>query len=97
MVVLTCLSLIFGAVVGYRYSVFFLIPAIIFTFVAAIGFSAAVGSGFWSTVLTIIAALICLQIGYLASAALGIVLQSRNISARAEFFTSRRKVPQRTA
>ena len=47
MIALTCLSLIFGAAVGYRNSVFILIPTIILTFIVVTGFCVVGGSGFW--------------------------------------------------
>ena len=93
MIVLTCLSLIFGAAIGYRHSIFILIPAIILAFIAVTGFCVMAGASFWPAALTIAASLTCLQIGYLASAAFGLALQTR--SAPAEFFTRRRKAPQR--
>jgi hypothetical protein len=89
--------LIFGAAVGYRHSVFILIPTIILTFIVVTGFCVMTGSGFWPAVLTIAATLTCLQIGYLAGAAFGLALRTRSVPARAEFFTRRRKAPQRAA
>ena len=97
MLALTCLSLTFGAAVGYRHSVFILIPTIILTFIVVTGFCVVAGSGFWPAVLTIAAALTCLQIGYLVSAVLGIVLKTRRAPPRAEFFTRGRKAPPRAA
>jgi hypothetical protein len=97
MTALTCLSLIFDVAVGYRHSIFILIPTIIVTFIVVTGFCVMAGSGFWPAVLTIAATLTCLQIGYLASAAFWLALRTRSAPARAEFFARRRKAPQRAA
>lgn len=73
MIMLTCLSLIVGAALGQRQTVFILIPAIACTLVVIAACSMAAGLELWMTGLTLMLTVIGLQLGYLAGAAIQVV------------------------
>ena len=92
MLVLTCLSVILGAVLGYRQTVVVLIPAIVLTLAVATGSGVIAGLDFWSTVLTITLAVTGLEMGYLASAATR-VMALRRFAGPADIFNEAALVP----
>jgi hypothetical protein len=67
-------SLLVGVVLGQRFRVSVLIPAIAVTLLLAIGFGVTRADTFWSTVLLVITAATSIQIGYLIGMGLDHVL-----------------------
>ena len=64
MVMLSIISVLFGAVLAQRFKVFILIPATGIVFLAAIGAGVAQAYSVWWSILTIAAAGASLQVGY---------------------------------
>jgi hypothetical protein len=60
------ISLLFGAVLGFRFKVFILVPAILVGFVTSAGAGVAVGDSFYSVAINMGLAAIGLQFGYVA-------------------------------
>jgi hypothetical protein len=60
----TALFLLMGGVLGFRFKVFILIPAIILTVIAAGSIEIAQRQDAWSSALTTLAAAIAVQMGY---------------------------------
>jgi hypothetical protein len=73
-VTLFTLFLFVGAPLGFCFRVLILIPVIIGIVVTAGGFEMARGQGVWAATLTVIAAVIAIQIGYLGGAAAHVVV-----------------------
>jgi len=65
----TALFLVIGGVLGFRYKVLILIPAIILTAIGTYSIEIAQQQDAWSSALTTIAAMIAIQIGYLGGIA----------------------------
>ena len=65
----TALFLVIGGVLGFRYKVPILIPAIILTAIGTGSIEIAQRQDAWSSALTTIAAMIAIQIGYLGGIA----------------------------
>jgi hypothetical protein len=65
----TALFLVIGGVLGFRYKVLILIPAIILTAIAIYSIEIVQRQDAWSSALTTIAAMIAIQIGYLGGIA----------------------------
>jgi hypothetical protein len=68
------ISLLAGAVLGQRFKVLVLLPAIAFVLLMAIGLGIANAQGLWATTLLSTIAIVSLQIGYLAGIGLRSVL-----------------------
>jgi hypothetical protein len=73
------ISLLAGMVLGQRFKVLILLPAIGFAVIVAIGAGIAQGDHFWSIVLLAVAVTVALQIGYL----LGTGIRSFIVAGRA--------------
>jgi hypothetical protein len=69
----------FGAVLGLRFKVFVLVPAIALSSAASWGVGIAHGNSFWSILLAMLFVMTALQVGYLA----GIVIRFGVAKARA--------------
>jgi len=69
---LTVISVVAGAVLGLRYKVLVLVPAVMFAMIFAIVVGVARADGLWSIVLMMAALSIAVQFGYVA----GIVLRA---------------------
>ena len=65
---ITALFLFTGGVLGFRFKVLILIPAIVLTVVVSGSIEIAQGQGTWSSALTTLAAVIAIQMGYLSAA-----------------------------
>lgn len=79
MILLAILSLLLGMVLGQRFAVLILVPAIFFTLAIAIGIGAARIGSPWIIGLTAAAAISCLQLGYF----LGLAIRHLTATARA--------------
>lgn len=66
MVILSIISMLAGMVLGQRFKVLVLVPALGATLVVGVAVGAAQARGLWPTVLMAVAAIGSLQIGYLA-------------------------------
>jgi predicted Na+-dependent transporter len=71
MMTLIILNLLAGLVLGQRFKVLVLVPAIVLALLVAIGAGIARGDGVWSTALMAGAVGMALQIGYLAGLFIG--------------------------
>ena len=65
---ITALFLFTGGVLGFRFKVLILVPAIVFTVVVTGSIEIAQGQDAWSSALTTLAAVIAIQVGYLSAA-----------------------------
>jgi hypothetical protein len=63
---LLIISLLMGMVLGQRFKVLVLVPAMVFVLLVAIGEGTARAEGLWPTALLAMVAIASLQIGYLA-------------------------------
>jgi hypothetical protein len=72
----TALFLAIGGVLGFRYKVLILIPAIILTAIGTYSIEIAQRQDAWSSALTTIAAMIAIQIGYLGGIAACVLAKS---------------------
>jgi hypothetical protein len=77
MALLAGMAILAGAILGTRFKVFVLVPAIVVGSAASIGASLAEGDGPWAIVLAAFLTVIALQIGYLGGSALGFVVSAR--------------------
>jgi hypothetical protein len=68
---LAIIGFVIGIVLGLRYKILILVPALMFAILFAIIVGVASADSFWSIVLTTVAVLIAVQLGYLA----GIVIR----------------------
>jgi hypothetical protein len=81
---ITALFLFTGGVLGFRFKVLILLPAIIVTVVVTGSIEIAQGQDAWSSALTTLAAVIAIQMGYLSGVAAGFVAEGDvTISQRA--------------
>jgi hypothetical protein len=64
LIAITIFTLAGGAVLGLRYKVFILVPAVLFAILAVIGASVARGAGIWTIVLEVLVGATALQLGY---------------------------------
>jgi hypothetical protein len=69
----TALFLFIGGVLGFRFKVLVLIPAIILTIIVTGSIEVAQRQDSWFSALTTLAAVIAIQIGYLGGIAVGVV------------------------
>jgi hypothetical protein len=79
----TALFLVIGGVLGFRYKVLILIPAIILTAIGTYSIEIAQRQDVWSSTLTTIAAVIAIQIGYLGGNAVGVVVDAVTTTQKA--------------
>jgi hypothetical protein len=70
---MVALFLFIGGVLGFRFKVLILIPAIILIVINAGAMEVAQRQDVWSSALTTLAAVIAVQVGYLGGVALGVV------------------------
>jgi hypothetical protein len=82
MIALSILSLLAGGMLGMRFQVVALAPAIGLVLIAVAGVGTARGSDIASIVLAMIVAATCLQMGYLASSATRLVMAIRHAPRR---------------
>ena len=69
---LAIIGAVVGIVLGLRYKILILVPALMFAMTLAIIVGVASADNFWSVVLTTVAVVIAVQLGYLA----GIVIRA---------------------
>ena len=84
---LAIIGVVVGIVLGLRYKVLVLVPAVLFAMISAIAVGVGRADSFWSIVLTTVALVIAVQLGYLA----GIVIQAA-IAANSPTAEGRRQV-----
>ena len=65
---LVIVSVVVGIVLGLRYKVLILVPAVMFAVIGVITVGAARADSFWSIVLTTVALVTAVQVGYLVGA-----------------------------
>jgi hydrogenase/urease accessory protein HupE len=74
--ILTCAvtALFIGAMVGLRFNVFVLVPAVVIGSVAILGIGMAHSNNLWLSLLAMVVAITALQIGYLVGAVIYVVI-----------------------
>jgi hypothetical protein len=70
------IAVVAGAVIGTRYNVLILVPAVMFAMLFAVMAGVAPGGGFWSVTLMTVLLGTAVQVGYMAGAALHIVVET---------------------
>jgi hypothetical protein len=70
---ITALFLFIGGVLGFRFKVLILIPAIILIVIVTASIEIAQRQDAWLSALTTVAAVIAVQVGYLGGVAVGVV------------------------
>jgi len=70
------IAVVTGAVLGTRYTVLILVPAVMFAMLFAVMVGVARGDGLWSVTLTTVLLGAAVQVGYVAGAALHIVVET---------------------
>jgi hypothetical protein len=70
------IAIVAGAVLGTRYNVLILVPAVMFAMLFAVIVGVARADGFWSVTLMTVLLGAAVQVGYLAGAALHIVVET---------------------
>ena len=70
MIILAMTAIIIGALLGQRFKVFILVPAIAISSAATFGIGMAHNSSLWSSLLATVLAISALQMGYLGGAVL---------------------------
>jgi hypothetical protein len=83
---LAIFTFLVGAVLGQRFTVFVLVPAILVTLGVAIGLGIALAQTPGTIVLATVAAVVCLQIGYLAGLGIRQLIQARASRLRSASF-----------
>jgi hypothetical protein len=71
---LAIIGVVVGIVLGLRYKILILVPALMFAMIFAITVGVASADSFWSIVLTTVAVVIAVQLGYLAGIAIRAVI-----------------------
>ena len=79
MITLAMMALLFGALLGLRFRVFILVPAVVMSSATILGVGIADGDSIWHTLLAAVLSITALQVGYLS----GAVLYSSIAKARA--------------
>ncbi len=79
MILLVIISLLAGALLGLRFKVLILVPAIIFTFISTLGLGIGHGDGIWSILLAIVFAVTAVQMGYLGGTFTGFIIPGHRI------------------
>lgn len=67
---LAIIGVVVGVVLGLRYKILILVPAVLFAMILAIVVGVGRADSFWSIVLATVALVIALQVGYLAGIAI---------------------------
>jgi hypothetical protein len=70
------IGVVVGVVLGLRYKVLILVPAVIFVVISAINFGVVRADRFWSIVLLTVELITAVQLGYLAGAAIAAIFPS---------------------
>jgi hypothetical protein len=78
MIILAMTAIIIGALLGQRFKVFILVPAIAIGSAATFGIGMAHNNSLWSIVLTMVLAMSALQMGYLG----GVIIRFVSAGAR---------------
>jgi hypothetical protein len=78
MMILAMTAIIIGALLGQRFKVFILVPAIAIGSAATFGIGMAHNNSLWSIVLTMVLAMSALQMGYLG----GVIIRFVSAGAR---------------
>jgi hypothetical protein len=79
MLTLTIVTILVGAVLGLRYKVFTLLPAVTFVLVFVIGVGVARGAGIWRIALDMMVATAALQLGYAGGSAFAAARERRKL------------------
>ena len=79
MLTLTIVTILVGAVLGLRYKVFILLPAVTFVLVFVIGVGVARGAGIWRIALDMMVATTALQLGYAGGSAFAAARKRRKL------------------
>jgi len=79
MLTLTIVTILVGAVLGLRYKVFTLLPAVMFVLVFVIGAGVARGAGIWRIALDMMVATTALQLGYAGGSAFAAARERRKL------------------
>jgi len=79
MLTLTIVTILVGAVLGLRYKVFILLPAVTFVLVFVIGVGVARGAGIWRIALDMMVATAALQLGYAGGSAFAAARKRRKL------------------
>lgn len=77
MTVLALETMIIGAMLGLRFKILVLAPAIFLSAASILGIAIAHNSGAWSALLAMVLAIITLQVGYLGGTVGAIVIRDR--------------------
>jgi predicted Na+-dependent transporter len=92
------ISLLIGMVLGQRFKVLALVPAMAVVVLIAVGAGVARGAGVWPTILMVVVAMATVQIGYLAGIAIRSLLAAGRASKlHATFETGARQPVSRHA
>jgi hypothetical protein len=78
MILLAIVSILIGALLGLRFRVFILVPAITFALVLVIGVGVARESGIWWIALEMVVVATALQLGYLGGSAFAATRAARS-------------------
>ena len=68
MIVLALAAVLIGAILGLRFKILALVPAILFGSASTLSIGIAYGNGVWPVLLAVVLAVTMLQIGYLGGA-----------------------------
>jgi hypothetical protein len=79
MLTLTIVTILVGAVLGLRYKVFTLLPAVMFVLAFVIGVDVARGAGIWRIALDMMVATTALQLGYAGGSAFAAARERRKL------------------
>jgi hypothetical protein len=79
MLTLTIVTILVGGVLGLRYKVFTLLPAVTFVLVFVIGVGVARGAGIWRIALDMMVATTALQLGYAGGSAFAAARERRKL------------------
>ena len=79
MLTLTIVTTLVGAVLGLRYKVFTLLPAVMFVLAFVIGVDVARGAGIWRIALDMMVATTALQLGYAGGSAFAAARERRKL------------------
>jgi hypothetical protein len=71
---LAMIGVVVGIVLGLRYNILVLVPAVLFATILAIIIGIGRADSFWSIVLTTVALVVAVQVGYLAGIAIHAVI-----------------------
>ncbi len=83
MTLLALTAMLIGTMLGFRFKIPILAPAIFFCLLSALSFSTAHTGGLWSVLIALVLATTALQVGYLGGSVIGLMLagaRARKIS-----------------